>query len=130
MPMLVPIISYENPPTANLNEEFRLKAGQQVELPNENFKISFISVIEDSRCPIGLNLSAEGNAEVLLIFYHNGQEMEAALNTNDHPKSVLFKDYQITLNRLDPYPIHQKIIFHGCYTATFVVKRMRAKTYS
>ena len=130
MSVLVPIISYENQLAVNLNEEFRLKAGQQVELPDENFRISFISVIEDSRCPIGIDLSAEGNAEILFILYHNGYEMEAVLNTNIQPHSILFKDYQITLKHLDPYPIHQKIIFHGCYTASLVIKRVRAKTYS
>ena len=130
MPMLVPIISYENLLAVNLNQEFRLKTGQQVELPDENFKISFISVIEDSRCPIGINLSAEGNAEILFIFYHDGHEMEAVLNTNLQPQTVLFRDYQITLKRLDPYPIYQKIIFHGCYTATLVIKRTRTKAYS
>ena len=130
MSMLVPIIGYENQIDVNLNEEFRLKAGQQVELPDENFKISFISVIEDSRCPIGIDLSTEGNAEILFIFSHNGNEIEAVLNTNLQPQSVLFKDYQITLKHLDPYPVHQKIIFHGCYTATLVINRIRAKVYS
>ena len=75
-------------------------------------------------------LPAEGNAEILFIFYHNGNEMEAILNTNVQPKSILFKDYQVTLKHLDPYPVHQKIIFHGCYTATLIIKRIRAKTYS
>jgi hypothetical protein len=130
MPMAIPIIGYENLPVVNLNKEFKLKAGQQVELPDENFKISFISVVEDSRCPIGIDLSAEGNAEILFIFYHNGYEMEAVLNTNLQPQSILFRDFQITLKRLNPYPIHQKIIFHGCYTANLVIKRIRAKTYS
>ena len=97
---------------------------------DENLKITFVSVVEDSRCSIGMKSFAEGNAEVLLILYYDGYEIETALNTNVQPRSVLFKDYQITLKRLVPYPIHQKIIFHGCYTATFVVKRMRAKTYS
>ena len=125
MQMLVPGINYENPLLVNLNEEFRIKAGQHVNIQDENLKITFISVVGDSRSPIGMERFAEGNAEILLIFYHNGEEREIVLNTNFQPKSVSFKDYQITLKQLNPYPVQQKIIFNGCYTATLTVRRMR-----
>ena len=46
----------------SLGQEFSLRIGRKVTLRDTELKIRFVSVIEDSRCPKGVNCVWQGNA--------------------------------------------------------------------
>jgi len=130
MPGASPFMTYSSPAAIKINEEFNLKAGEQIYFQEEDLRISFISVITDTRAGIGMNSVLNGNAEVLFILSHEGDEIEACLNTNNEPKSFVIKNFQIIFKNLVPYPADSRIIFHSRYTATLVVKRNSRKIFS
>jgi hypothetical protein len=130
MPLASPILAYSNPVRVKINEEFSLKAGQQIYFQDEDLKISFISVITDTRTTSGINSILNGNAEVLLIISHDGREIEACLSTNAERKSVDINNYRIILKNLMPYPADSRIIFHSRYTASLIVKGNSGKLFS
>lgn len=130
MPLEAQIIAYNNPVKVKVNEEFKLQAGQQVYLKEDDLKITFISVLTDTRSSNDTNSVLSGNAEVLFIVSHEGRETEACLSTGKENKSVHLKNYRISLKNLTPYPSESRIIFHSRYTACLIVKRSLEKIFS
>ncbi|HVO76075.1 MAG TPA: hypothetical protein VMT35_18770 [Ignavibacteriaceae bacterium] len=130
MTIAAPILAYNNSINIKINEAFKLKAGQDVYFPEEELKISFISVITDTRILNELNAVLNGNAVVLFIISHRGKEFEACLSTNKETKSVIIKNYRIILKDLAPYPSDSRIIFHSRYTATLLIRTIKDGVYS
>lgn len=130
MPLEAQIIAYNNPVKVKINEEFKLQAGQHVYLKEDDLKITFISVLADTRNRNETNSVLSGNAEVLFIISHEGKETEACLSTDKENRSVLVKNYKIVLKNLTPYPSESRIIFHSRYTADLIVKRNLEKIFS
>jgi len=88
-----------------MNEEFSLGVNQQVSVNTEGLMIEFVTVLEDSRCPVGVDCVWEGNAKIRIKI--SKSDMGATtieLNTNLEPTNILFQDYKIHLVRLEPQP--------------------------
>ena len=101
---------------------------QTVELqPRTSKKISndltirFNSVLEDSRCPTGVQCAWEGNAEILLEL--SGGSLETVhLNTGGmFPRTEIYNGYTITLQDLKPYPAEGMHIDESRYTAVLSI---------
>jgi hypothetical protein len=105
-----------------LGERFELKVGETASIGAEKLKISFQSVLEDSRCPMNAYCLWAGNATVSLKLKKRLVE-QVALNTFVEPKHVEFLQYVIELIQLDPYPPDATPIDQEDYTATLVVTR-------
>jgi hypothetical protein len=60
----------------------------------------FVTVSEDSRCPIGALCIWAGNAAVVIKIV----DVMDTLNTNLNPKEIFYNSYKITLLKLSPYP--------------------------
>jgi hypothetical protein len=114
----------ENPVSADLDQEFKLKVGRQAFIEEENLKIFFISVPEDSRCPIGAVCFWSGNGEVSIELVKDYDETIDTLNTHIDPNSAQFLNYQVILKNLDPYPVEGELIDPKNYVATLVVKKI------
>ena len=109
---------------AALNEEFEIKFGQQVSIKKEGLKISFSSVAEDSRCPTGVDCIWAGNGKVVLkLSKWRKRTALMNLNTGVDPKQDDYREYDIKLVSLNPYPAKDVNIKKREYVATLVVSK-------
>jgi len=87
-----------------------LKQGQAYVLPNTGIRILFDQVLEDSRCPEGVNCVWAGVGIVQLevvskLAKRSVETLATATNLNMGPKqSTLFDGHRIRLGSLDPSP--------------------------
>jgi len=73
-----------------LGQEFELKINQEAMVEGEGLAVVFESVLEDSRCPEGVDCIWSGNAKIKVELIGAGKESAAVeLNTNVEPKSAL-----------------------------------------
>ena len=109
---------------ARLDAEFSLRVGQKAHIKSEGLNISFSSVTEDSRCPVGVDCIWAGNAAVAVkLSKAKGDSASVNLNTDLDPKERSFEQYVITLTKLSPYPKKDSSIKKEDYVATFVVRK-------
>lgn len=109
---------------AQLGREFTFKVGEQAVIKEARLKISFSAVVEDSRCPKGVDCIWAGNGKITLKVSAGGQKASSIeLSTNLEPRELRFHGYNIKLVRLDPYPQKDVVIKRGSYTATLLVRR-------
>lgn len=101
-------------PTDTITAE--INVGESVWLDQET-ELTFNSVIEDSRCPIGVMCFWAGTAEIELLI--NNQQY--LLNTYLDPREIYFDDYNIKLINLLPYPVSDEEINYDSYVATIEI---------
>jgi LysM repeat protein len=123
--------------TATLNSPFQLKAGQTATVAPQGPIVEFVEVVEDSRCPTGVECVWAGRARILIRISSSGdvlgfgvQELTLEAGQVD-PAGDSVKGasdtYWFELVALDPYPQAPK---QGAqqeqpdYTATLVVATM------
>jgi len=93
-----------------VNGSVVIRYGQEVTVPGHNFKIKFVSVPEDSRCPTGVNCIWAGNVRVLLHVSKaksKPAKVELNLNPRDFPdgEAANYGNYKLKLLGVDPYPV-------------------------
>ncbi|MHA7055689.1 hypothetical protein ACWGOQ_0000610 [Aquimarina sp. M1] len=79
-------------------------------------RVQFLKVLEDSRCPSGVNCVWEGQAKVLIGIYKDDtliEEKEIIIGAKeirpDNPKELLtFNDKVVYIYNLSPYPSSNK----------------------
>jgi hypothetical protein len=107
-----------------MNQEFTLGVNQQVFVNTEGLIIEFVSVLEDSRCPVGVNCIWAGNAKIRIKVSNSNKESKAfELNTNLEPTDILFQDYKIHLVRIEPRPQADAPLKTEDYLATLLLTR-------
>lgn len=108
-----------------MNEEFALGVNQQVFVNTEDLMIEFSSVLEDSRCPVGVNCIWEGNAKIQIKVSKSKVETAVfELNTSLEPKNISFQDYKIHFVGLEPRPKAEAHTKKEDYSATLsLIKR-------
>lgn len=102
-----------------------LRPGQTKSLYSGKLKIKFVEVMEDSRCPTGVNCIWAGNAKVKVIItgYRVGSKT-VELNTNGGQKGDQIEGYAINLETVTPYPKANKPIKKSSYRVEFSVSRL------
>jgi hypothetical protein len=114
----------EGPRPVNLNDEFKIKIGQEVVVSGEKLRIEFNAVHSDSRCPTGVQCGWAGNAAIVIeVAKKNKKRAVAMLNTLLEPKEIQYKAYKIKLLGVAPYPIYHQPIDPKDYEATLVVTK-------
>jgi hypothetical protein len=107
---------------ALLNREFSLKVGREAVVRNEQIKVGFSSVLEDSRCPEGVECIWAGNARIAIkISGANNDPIHIELNTNIEPRRASFLRYEIKVVGLSPYPKSNSNIDKKEYTARLII---------
>jgi hypothetical protein len=94
-----------NSSEVTLNQQFALKIGQSVLIPDEGLRIVLHSVSEDSRCPEDAFCAWEGNARVRLDITKTGQTSTTIeLNTSllAGPQENTYLTYTVKLTSLAP----------------------------
>lgn len=103
---------------------FSLRVGQEVR-PDAVLRIAFLSVRNDSRCPVDVMCVWAGNAEVEIgVTFGMGPTRPYVLNTTLDPRSLDLGAYRITLAGLEPAPVSTSPILPGAYIATFRLQRL------
>jgi hypothetical protein len=106
----------------SLDQEFTIKAGQQVEITGANLRITFTSVAEDSRCPVDVECVWAGNAKLNMEVKRSKKKyINAALNTTLEPREIDYKGYKIKLLRVTPERRVNVVPNPADYEATIVV---------
>ena len=85
------------------------------------FKIKFVDLVEDSRCPTDTNCVWAGNAKIKVRLKKNGKTKDVELNTGRGLQTVKFEGYEFTLAKLLPAPASNIRIRKDGYVATFKV---------
>ena len=105
-----------------LSQQFKLKVGQEVSVREAGIKVSDIAVVEDSRCPTGVQCIWAGNGKVSLkLSKAKSESVSVELNTSAGPKSRAYQGYEVRLVSLDPYPKNGVVIGKNEYVVTLMV---------
>ena len=105
-----------------LGQEFELKINQEGTIEGEGLAVAFESVLQDGRCPEGVDCIWAGNAKIKIRLGKQKQTPGAVeLNTGVKPKSSSFLDYEIKLVALNPRPKADKPVEPNEYKATLIV---------
>ena len=90
---------------AQTPEMLTVKMGQQKVDKMSGLRIKFVSVVEDSRCPVDVDCIWAGNAKVRLkLKKKNGAWETVELNTNLDKQEIEFGGYSIKISALTPTP--------------------------
>ena len=109
---------------AKTPETLVLKAGQQKRSKLSGLTVKFVSVTEDSRCPVGTNCVWAGNAKISVRVSKNGHTRTVDLNTNVRDNAVIVEGYSIKLIRLTPEPRSNVRINRNGYQATLEMEKL------
>jgi hypothetical protein len=109
-----------------VQHEFDLKAGSQAIVKEAGLKITFVELVEDSRCPEGVTCIWAGNGRIKVSVRKGGHNsVSFELNTMTEPKSFAYRGYEILLVRLAPYPKNNVEIRKRDYVATLKVTKKK-----
>jgi len=111
--------------SVQLDQPFNIPVDQPAQLAETELEFTFQEVLEDSRCPSNVQCVEAGQARISLSVSQMGQTPTILeMNTNPPLKLdvVTYKDFQIRLLELNPYPkdIDQHIPTEA-YEATLVI---------
>ena len=101
---------------SELGQVFELKLNQYVEFTDEKLTITFLDILEDSRCPTDVTCVWQGMTS---LSFNMSQVINAKfiLNTLDKNTEIVFDKYQVELIDVKPYPISTTPIKNDDYIA-------------
>ena len=105
-------------------ETLRLGINKEKVLPKSKLRVRFVSLIEDSRCPIDTKCVWAGNAKISVRISKNVHSQTVELNTNVRDNAVNVEGYSIKLIRLTPEPRSNVRINRNGYQATLEVEKL------
>jgi len=90
--------------------------GEEFDVPGQRGKVSFIRVIEDSRCPTGVTCVWEGDATVEVGVQRVGLSERLQLHTHDRfAREGTAGGLRVRLVSLEPYPRSEQSTPAGDY---------------
>lgn len=105
-------------------EKQAVKINKQKKFSRSKLNVKFVSLVEDSRCPEGVNCVWAGNAKIKIEVSSGKKKETFEVNTNIGPKGAAFDGYAINLVELTPTPKANAKINRNSYTATFEITRL------
>ena len=107
-----------------LNRKFTLKVGQEALIRPGGLRVRFSAVLEDSRCPEGVNCIWAGNARIAAgLSGAGGKPASVELNSDVEPRQQTYMSYEVKLLDLSPRPKEGETVDKKSYVATLIVKR-------
>lgn len=102
-----------------------VRVGKQKKASRSRINVKFVSLIEDSRCPEGVNCIHAGNARIkVTVSKAGGKPITFEMNTNLGEKGNVYAGYAIYLTDLKPVPKTNVRLSRNAYTATFSISRL------
>jgi hypothetical protein len=109
-------------------KELVLKIGTESVVPDSDTALRFVEVLEDSRCPEGVDCIWAGVARIKLeASGRNGRKHEIFLDTLDGTDTAVHADLMIRLIKVDPYPKADTPIKPDAYAVTLALSRCDAE---
>lgn len=105
-----------------VGEEFSLAVGEIVSVEGAMLSVEFVEVIEDSRCPTGVQCVWEGNGAIMVRTITDAGLEADTLHTNLQPSVLHLGEIQLELLFLHPFPEAPGTIPTDSYRATFVTR--------
>ena len=110
--------------TARLDEPFSLKVGGEAMINGESLRVSFASLVSDSRCPIGVTCIWRGTGVISVkLSKGNAEAATMELRTDMEPREKSYDQYSVKLVALEPYPQKDSSAEPKDYVATIVVHK-------
>lgn len=101
-----------------------IRINQSKKFSRSKLTVKFIELVEDSRCPQGVDCVWAGNARIK-IEVSNGRSRETfEVNTNVGARGASFGGYAINFIGLTPYPRANVRLSRNAYRATFEISRL------
>lgn len=110
---------------AQTTQKLKVQIHKQKRFSRSNLTVKFVSLVEDSRCPIGTNCIWAGNAKIKIEVGKGRKKETFEINTDLGPKGATYDGYQIELLSLTPEPKENIRINRNGYIATFAVSRLK-----
>ncbi len=111
--------------SAQSPESFTLRTGNQKTAKKSKLKVKFVSVIDDSRCPVGVNCIWAGNAKIKVHIIGQRSSSDFEFNTTMGPKGDGFEGWSIVVDSLTPAPKSGTTIDAMKYNAKFTITRLQ-----
>lgn len=109
---------------AMTNDVTEVRVGQKVCDEASGLEIEFVRVVEDSRCPEGVDCIWAGRVVIEVKAARAGESSDIkTLSTNGEDNSFEFAGYQVHLKRVDPYPKEGTPIAEDAYKAVFKIEK-------
>ena len=122
----------KNMVTTSLYEGFELKHDQTALITPESLYVRFINVVEDSRCPVGVNCIWAGQAVIELVVSFEGEEPELITLTSQAGKDDLavkqLEGYLFRLVKVEPPKKKDAEIELEDYKVTLTVSPIKENT--
>jgi len=109
--------------TPKLGLIFELQPNRYAEFPDEKLSITFLDILEDSRCPTGVTCVWQGRIS-LSFNVSQAVNKELILNTLDKNTETIFGKYQVELIDVKPYPISTTPINDDDYVAMLRISKI------
>lgn len=110
---------------ASFDREFEIRIDQKAEVPESGFSITFVALLEDSRCPGDVNCIWAGKADIeVTVRSKKTPPQTIVLSTMGEDNQEQKVDiYTIRLVKLLPYPRNDRPSKKSDYVATLLVKK-------
>ena len=107
---------------AQTRQQQKVQIHKQKKFSRSNLTVKFVSLIEDSRCPVGATCVWAGNAKIKVEISKGGRNKQTfEINTNIGAQGATYNGYAIQLISLTPEPRENVRINKNGYVATFAV---------
>lgn len=101
---------------------YDISPGRELVVEEAGLRVGFVSVDEDSRCPVGVNCVWAGNVRVALsLSLDESEDRRVSLNTAFNPRAVRFRGRRISIKKVAPPKIEGERIKPDEYVITLVV---------
>lgn len=112
-------------PTAERQREVVLAPGGSARLADTDLTLVFDTVVEDSRCPAGVECVWEGDAAVQIHITSPGASLSSyTLHTSDRfPRQIDHGSVRVRLVAVNPQPVVDVVIRPDEYRVTILVER-------
>jgi hypothetical protein len=84
--------------------DFEPAPGKTVQLAGTGVRVTFLEVVNDSRCPVDVVCVTAGDAEVRLAVTGEGEDRTVSLHTTQEPRSTTIGAVRLELTGLMPSP--------------------------
>lgn len=90
---------------APIGDSVTLEVGQTAIFRDHGVAVTFVRLVEDSRCPIGVTCVWEGDAVVLIRIDTDGESTEEVLHTTLDPRTATVGALVVELLDVLPHPV-------------------------
>lgn len=102
--------------------DIKVAYGKTERFDGGKLRVKFLDVIEDSRCPEGVNCIWAGNARIKIALSDGDNSCEYEIETNGSKQLIEYGGFVIELKSLEPNRKENDAIAIGDYIATFSIK--------